>query len=58
VRRLRGHIHTGSGTNGTGNLYWGSGNYISNNTGDRVTLVKPSRVIRDTCASKGILKGY
>src|SRR5690349_20860441 len=26
-------IHTGKGTNGAGNLYWASGNYIWNNTG-------------------------
>lgn len=51
-------IHTGSGTDGAHNLYWGSGNYIWNNTGDRATLVKPTHVIRDTCAYKGTSSGY
>jgi Lamin Tail Domain len=51
-------IHTGSGTNGTHNLYWSSGNYIWNNTGDRATLVKSTSVIRDTCAYKGTSLGY
>ena len=36
-------IHTGSGTNGAHNLYWGSANYIWNNTGDTATLVEADR---------------
>jgi Lamin Tail Domain len=51
-------VHTGSGTNGTASLYWGFGNYIWNNTGDRATLVKPTGVIRDTCAYVGSSLGY
>jgi Lamin Tail Domain len=43
-------VHTGDGEDGAHNLYWGSGNYIWNNTGDRATLVKADGVIRDTCA--------
>ena len=51
-------IHTGNGTNGTANLYWGSGAFIWNNTGDKATLVKKDGVIRDTCAYKGTSLGY
>ena len=43
------HVRTGTGTNGAKNLYWGLGNYVWNNTG----LVKPTGVIRDTCAYTG-----
>ena len=52
------YVHTGKGTNTSTNRYWGSGNYIWNNTGDKATLVKPTRVIRDTCAYKGTSRGY
>jgi hypothetical protein len=51
-------VHTGSGTNGAANLYWGEGNYVWNNTGDRATLVKSTGTIRDTCAYKGSSLGY
>ena len=44
------HVRTGKGADGAINLYWGLGNYVWNNTGDRATLVKPTGVIRDTCA--------
>src|SRR6185312_8328136 len=46
-------LHTGKGTNGAANLYWGSGNFIWNNTGDKATLVKKDGVIRDSCAYTG-----
>ena len=51
-------VHTGSGTNGAANLYWASGNYIWNNTGDKATLVKKDGVIRDSCAYTGTALGY
>jgi hypothetical protein len=50
-------IRTGSGTNGAANLYWGLGNYVWNNTADKATLVKPTGVIRDTCAYTGATAG-
>jgi hypothetical protein len=31
-------VHTGHGTDGAANLYWGSGSYIWNNTGDTAYL--------------------
>ncbi len=51
-------VHTGSGTNAAANLYWRSGNYIWNNTGDKATLVKRTGTIRDSCAYKGTSLGY
>ncbi|MFE2098697.1 MULTISPECIES: lamin tail domain-containing protein [unclassified Streptomyces] len=35
-------LHTGRGTNTAGHLYWGSGNYIWNNTQDMAFLFKPN----------------
>jgi hypothetical protein len=52
-------VHTGSGENGAAhNIYWGSGNYIWNNGGDRATLVKPTGVIRDRCTYVETSVGY
>jgi hypothetical protein len=43
-------LHTGRGTNTTTNRYWGSGNYIWNNTGDTPYVRKPSSTTNvDTC---------
>ena len=43
-------IHTGKGTNNAQNRYWGSGNYIWNNTGDTAYLRKPSGAQVDYCS--------
>jgi hypothetical protein len=43
-------LHTGKGTNTSANRYWGSGNYIWNNTGDTAYVRKPSSSTNvDTC---------
>jgi len=42
-------IHTGHGTNGRRNLYWGSRGYIWNNDGDKATLTRVGGRIVDTC---------
>ena len=43
-------LHTGSGTNTATNRYWGSGNYIWNNSGDTATLKSASGTTLDTCS--------
>src|SRR3954451_17630433 len=51
-------VHTGRGTNGAHNLYWGSGGYIWNNTGDdKATLKNGAGTVLDTC-SWGSGAGY
>ena len=47
-----------AGTNTAGTRYWGSGNYVWNNTGDKAYLRTSSGTSIDTCAwtSKG--SGY
>lgn len=49
-------VHTGKGTQGSpaGHYYWGSGNYIWNNTGDTATLRSPSGATMDTCSWKKV----
>ena len=49
-------VHTGNGIQGSpaGHLYWGSGNYIWNNTGDTATLRSPSGATMDTCTWKTV----
>jgi Lamin Tail Domain len=42
-------VHTGSGTNTASNRYWGSGNYIWNNTGDTATLRNPAGKTINSC---------
>jgi hypothetical protein len=42
-------LHTGKGTNTTTNRYWGSGNYIWNNTGDTAYLRNASGKSVDSC---------
>ena len=42
-------LHTGDGTDTKKHVYWNSGNYIWNNTGDKATLRKPNKKAYDTC---------
>ena len=51
-------LHTGSGSNTTTNVYWGSGNYIWNNGGDKVTLRRSSGATVDTCSWTHDAPGY
>jgi hypothetical protein len=44
------YLHTGNGTDGKKHVYWNSGNYIWNNTGDKATLRKPNKKTHDTCS--------
>ena len=43
-------LHTGRGTNTAAHRYWGSGNYIWNNTGDRAYLRNAAGTQMDYCA--------
>ncbi len=43
-------VHTGSGSNTAGNLYWGEGYYIWNNTGDTATLRNSAGTVVSRCA--------
>ncbi|MET7808681.1 lamin tail domain-containing protein [Micromonospora chersina] len=43
-------IHTGKGTNTSSNLYWGSGAYIWNNTGDTAYLRNSAGTGIDSCS--------
>ncbi|GIF16247.1 lamin tail domain-containing protein [Actinoplanes teichomyceticus] len=43
------YLHTGKGTNTRAHLYWGSGNYVWNNTGDTATLKTKAGKTHDTC---------
>jgi hypothetical protein len=43
-------IHTGAGSNGANNLYWGSTGYIWNNTGDTATLENANDAKVDSCS--------
>ena len=51
-------IHTGSGTNSAGHLYWRSGNYIWNNTGDTATLKTNAGTTVDSCRWTTTAPGY
>ncbi|WP_341717998.1 lamin tail domain-containing protein [Micromonospora sp. FIMYZ51] len=51
-------IRTGKGTNTTRTRYWGSGNYIWNNTGDTAYLRNASGKLIDKCSWKKKGKGY
>jgi hypothetical protein len=48
------YVHTGKGTNTSTNRYWGSGNYIWNNDGDKATLRNASKSTVDTCSWKTV----
>ncbi len=43
-------LHTGRGTNTAAHRYWGSGNYIWNNTGDRAYLRNSAGTLMDSCS--------
>jgi Lamin Tail Domain len=43
-------LHTGSGKNDSNERFWGSGNYIWNNTGDTAYLRNASGKTLDTCS--------
>jgi len=45
-------LHTGKGTKNAKNAYWGSGNYIWNNTGDTATLRNGAGKKLDACSWK------
>ncbi|MEV6798786.1 lamin tail domain-containing protein [Micromonospora rifamycinica] len=49
------YLHTGKGTNTAAHRYWGSGNYIWNNTGDTAYLRNSAGTGIDSCnwGSKG-----
>ncbi|MFI9642911.1 lamin tail domain-containing protein [Micromonospora sp. NPDC051925] len=49
------YVHTGKGTNTSTHRYWGSGNYIWNNTGDTAYLRNSAGTGIDSCkwGSKG-----
>lgn len=42
-------LHSGKGTNGPLNAYWGESNYVWNNDKDTATLVSSAGVVIDTC---------
>ncbi|MDP8930775.1 MAG: hypothetical protein M3O70_19955 [Actinomycetota bacterium] len=46
-------VHTGSGRNRRGHLYWGQRNYEWNNTGDIARLRTPRGRLMDTCRYSG-----
>ncbi|GIM88354.1 hypothetical protein Ato02nite_001470 [Paractinoplanes toevensis] len=46
------YIHTGKGTAYSGHIFWQSGNYIWNNTGDTATLRNTAGKTIDTCTWK------
>jgi hypothetical protein len=50
-------LHTGSGTNTSTNLYWGSRAYIWTNTGDTAYLKNSAGTLRDSC-SWGSVSSY
>lgn len=43
-------IHTGRGTQSPGNVYWGRGSYVWNNTSDKATLRNSSGTWLDSCS--------
>lgn len=43
-------VRTGKGTNNATNRYWGSGNYIWNNTGDTAYLRTQTGALIDSCS--------
>jgi hypothetical protein len=45
-------LHTGKGTRSGRQVYWGSGNYVWNNTGDTATLRNAAGKNLDTCSWK------
>jgi len=51
-------VHTGSGSNGAHDLYWGSAYYIWNNTGDKAILRNANGTTMDTCSWGSSGPGY
>lgn len=51
-------LRTGKGTNTKWTRYWGSGNYVWNNTGDKATLKNASKTTIDTCSWTKAGAGY
>jgi hypothetical protein len=45
-------LHTGKGTASAKNVYWGSGNYVWNNTGDTARLRNAAGKALDSCTWK------
>ncbi len=45
-------VHTGKGTKAAKDVYWGSGNYIWNNTGDKARLRNAAGKALDSCSWK------
>ena len=45
-------LHTGKGTQTSKKVYWGSGNYVWNNTGDTATLRTATGRTLDSCSWK------
>ena len=43
------YVHTGSGTNTASHLYWRSGTYIWNNSGDAAYLRNSAGTAKDSC---------
>lgn len=50
------YVHTGRGRNAAAHRYWGSGNYVWNNTGDTAILRDPKRVVQ-TCGWRSTGRG-
>jgi Lamin Tail Domain len=51
-------LRSGKGTNTKWTRYWGSGNYIWNNTGDKATLKNAAKTTIDTCTWTSAGVGY
>jgi hypothetical protein len=51
-------VHTGKGSNGAHDVYWGSGYYIWNNTGDKAILRNTAGTTLDTCSWGSSGPGY
>jgi len=43
-------VHTGSGSDSSSHVHWGSGNYVWNNTSDKAVLRNDSGTLKDTCS--------
>jgi hypothetical protein len=52
------YLHTGTGTNTSGNRYWNQSWYIWNNTGDTAYLRNSAGTLVDTCKYPGGSPGY
>lgn len=51
-------LGAGRGTKSSTHRYWGSGNYVWNNTGGTATLKTPSGTAADTCKWTSVGSGY